>query len=535
MNASWIKRAELILGILLSATVLFLLVVRATHVGPLWRDECDSIQTARLPTFGDVTKNFQYDSFPLPFLATIRAYTTLFGESDASLRLFGLLVGVALICAGWFNSRSVSADTPLVFLTLAGLNTTFLIWGTTVRGYGLGSVLIVFGFGMAAKFLTRLAARWLWLIFLLFLCAVQCLVNNTVLVFAISLAAIGVCAVRRRLKAALAVSGILAAVAASYFPYLKTYSEMGWHVVLQSRVTFTSLWQTLREACGEPAAVMPLLWGIIFLLSMSGGCWRLWATRREKPSPEWDLLCFGLLGVFFSLAGYYLFLRLLSYPPHPWYFLAIVCLLASAIDLIIANLCQFRWVRLGRLLFTAAALVAIPFAVWPEITKRQTNIDIVAQSLEREIGANDLIVLNPWFLGVAFNRYYHGPAPWLTIPVIADHRVHRFDLLQTKMMSDDDALQDLKDAMAKTLQGGNRVYLVGGAGWLRAGKRAAVLAPAPYSEFGWSYLPYSIAWSQQVAEFLQVHVLHGANTLGPNEHVNEVENVSVWKVDGWRD
>ena len=149
-----LKRAETIVAVLLSLTVLLFLVVRATHARALWRDECDTVQTAQLPTLKDVAANFQYDSSPLPFLGLVRLYTALFGASDASLRAIGLVVGMALIGAAWFNSRSLNADTPLLFLILAGLNTTFLVWGTSLRAYGLGSVLIVLGFRINGKVFT---------------------------------------------------------------------------------------------------------------------------------------------------------------------------------------------------------------------------------------------------------------------------------------------------------------------------------------------------------------------------------------------
>src|SRR5438067_13225924 len=42
-------RVEWIVAIALSAVVLFLLVVRATHAGALWRDEAESAQSARMP------------------------------------------------------------------------------------------------------------------------------------------------------------------------------------------------------------------------------------------------------------------------------------------------------------------------------------------------------------------------------------------------------------------------------------------------------------------------------------------------------
>jgi hypothetical protein len=57
VNPKLIKHAEWIVAILLSATVLFVFFVRTTHAGELWRDECDSLEVARLPTFADVLHN----------------------------------------------------------------------------------------------------------------------------------------------------------------------------------------------------------------------------------------------------------------------------------------------------------------------------------------------------------------------------------------------------------------------------------------------------------------------------------------------
>ena len=65
MNPKLIRYAERIVAILLSATVLVVFFVRATHAGGLWRDECDSLELARLPTFADVLHNLKFTSFPI--------------------------------------------------------------------------------------------------------------------------------------------------------------------------------------------------------------------------------------------------------------------------------------------------------------------------------------------------------------------------------------------------------------------------------------------------------------------------------------
>src|SRR5947209_8315411 len=127
---------------------IFLLVIRATHAGALWRDECAVVNLARMPSLPDITRNFQHEAFPVPFPIFVRAYTDVFGSSDVALRWFGMASGVALLGALWFSSHLMGRAPPLVSLALLGLNTTFLFWGTTVRGYGFGSALIVLAFGL---------------------------------------------------------------------------------------------------------------------------------------------------------------------------------------------------------------------------------------------------------------------------------------------------------------------------------------------------------------------------------------------------
>src|SRR5213075_1264230 len=144
-----------IVAILLSAAVLFVFFVRATHAGGLWRDECDSVELARLPTFADVLHNLKFTSFPILFPTTIRLFTNLFGTSDATLRAFGFLIGVGFLAVAWFNARENRGDVPLLLPALAGLNLTFLTDGTWIRGYGLGAVFVVLAVGLTWLFVAK--------------------------------------------------------------------------------------------------------------------------------------------------------------------------------------------------------------------------------------------------------------------------------------------------------------------------------------------------------------------------------------------
>jgi hypothetical protein len=526
-----IKRAECFIAIALSLVVLFLLVARTTHAGALWRDECGAVQLARMPAVSDIAANFQHEAFPFPFPLTLRGYTNLFGTSDIALRIFGFGVGVTLLLVAWINARLIGERVPLLFLALIGLNTTFLTWGTSVRAYGIGSVLIALAFGLAARLLVDPAARWILAAFLAFVVCAQYLINNIVLAFSIAIAAIAVCLIRKHPKLAIAFLSGAALCALSVVPYLKSYADSAdWNIVLQYPGHSDWLWGNLNFALGAPFRFMPLIWYFLVALAIGGAAWRLRITWREKSG---TLLLFGILVAIISIAAYYVFLRRLSYVTQPWYYLAPLFVLAAALDLIIAQRSQIAWIRMARLGLVAAFLIASPLAAWPIITKRQTNIDIVAQKLA-DATASDLIVVNPWITGVSFNWYYHGAAPWLTVPTMNEHRVHRYDLLKAKMISPQ-PLEDLFGAIRSTLQSGNRLWLVGGAEVLPEGQVPLALPPAPNSQFGWESDAYLVSWSQELAGFVRAHAVNAQIIADKDAKVNDVENVPLWLAQGWRD
>jgi hypothetical protein len=525
VGSDTLRRIEYVVGIALSVFAIIFLGIRAAHAGALWRDECDSVATATLPDFSAVLHYFQFDSFPLPFVLALRGYIAIAGNSDASLRVFGALVGVSLLLVGWWTARRLRVEVPLVFLALAVLNPAFLVWGTTVRGYGIGSVIIVFAFAATANFLANGTTRNAFLMMMAFVAAVQCLVSNTALVFAICLAAVGVCFMRGDRKTVVVVMTPLAIAALSFLPYVATYFKMGWHVLLQTDVSLVVLWNIFRYSLGARNSVTAAAWAGV--ISIAGFSWILRIAKRAAS----QLVAFALLTALFSLVGSFIFLKLLSYTAQVWYFLPFICLLAGGIDLAYPT---FASIRVVRLVLCVVAVAGTWWSNWPTLTARQSNIDLVADRLGAQAQAGDLVLVNPWFFGVSFNRYYRGVAPWLTVPILSDLRIHRYDLIRERM-SEEDPLGDLRPTIESTLRHGGRVYLVGGVQLVGENERALVLPPAPRSQYGWNYLPYVIAWSQQIGEFLQAHVQASREVPQLAERINAEENIPLWEVSGWHD
>ena len=531
-----IKRTEWIVAILLSVIVVGLLIIRATHAGALWRDECGALQLARMPTFSDISRNFQHEAFPLLFPATLRAYTDLFGTQDASLRCFGALVGVALIAVAWWNSQTIGDRGPFLFLVLVGLNITFLTSASSIRGYGLGSVLLLLTLGFAVKTLQQPNRRNVAATILAAVASVHCLVNNIPLIAAMVLAASAVLVARGRFKQTGIVVGLGAICGLSFVPYLKTYANADWNIVNKYPVGFASLADKFVSALGGEHWFVTSLWCALVVVLVLAAIWQLRFFRRDKSNRDAEILAFLVLVVGFSIAGYYTFLRLLSYPTQPWYYLPLICSVAGAVDLMSGIL--FRGTgtkRFARIVIVLVAAAFFPLALRDQITGRETNIDMVARKLEQDAKPTDLIVVNPWYLGVSFNWYYRGATPWLTVPIINEHRVHRYDLVKTKM-SQPDPIHDLCEAVSRTLRSGNHVWLVGDAELPRPGHAALSLQPAPDPKFGWQEEAYGTAWSEQLGAFLMDHVLEKAVVIAPSNHDKSGhEDVPLLVARGWRD
>ena len=530
----FLKYAEWVVALVLSATIIFLLIVHAMHAGGLWRDECAVVQLARMPSVSDIFHNFQHEAFPPLFPLIVRAYTILFGSTDLALRIFGLCVGCLLVAAFWINARLLSNDVPLIALGLTSLNTTFFVWGTTIRGYGLGSAMIVLTFGCLCALVVTTSWRRIVTATLVCIFGVQVLLYNSVLLLAIGGAAVVLLLVQRRFKQALVILAVCAVAIFFLLPYVPAYLHArDWNILVRGWPTSYSLWKHFEVALGNPGYSIPALWYAIAVGLMGVFIFRLGRNRgsgQETPSVWFAILASGL-----SLIGCYAFLRILGHTTSNWYYLAFICVVAAALDLIASILCRSNWLRFCRLAIATAVLVIAPIADWPAITERQTNVDLAARAVTERAGPNDLVVVVPWQFGIPFNRYYRGSAHWTTIPNIEDHTVHRYDLFKAKMVSDH-PIDDLTEAIRATLSSGNRLWIVGGLNLPRPEAGPMLLPPAPASRFKWDNRAYTAAWWQQLSVFAAMHADKIDSVALPQSEsvrLNELEQTSLVAAEGW--
>jgi hypothetical protein len=536
MSDTSIKRLERLTAITASVAILVLLIVRARHAGALWRDECGLVQLSQMPAMGDIVTNFPHEAFPPPFPILVRGWTNVFGTSDGAFRCFGATVGLLFIVITWMSVRLLDSGVPLLSLALIGLNTAFLTWGTSIRGYGLAATLIALTFGLTARLLIRPTPLVIAATAAAFVASAQCLVHNTVLLSTITLSAIAVCLVRRNLKHAVMVLAIGGMSFIAFLPYFRLYlSARDWDMTVRLSVPSSWLWAQFESAFGQPSPVMAWIWcGGIGLL-MAAAIWRLYTKGPGKSGPETDILLYGIVTCVTAFLGYYLFLQVLRYYPQPWYFFGLLSIMGLALDLFVNHLSDIKTLRIARVAFTGVLIIIIPLGGWTAISQRQTNIDIVARALEKRAAPADLILVSPWQYGIPFNWYYHGKTPWITLPQLWDHRLHRYDLVKTKMTAAD-PIADLRDAISQTLRDGHLVWIVGEVRVPNDNRPVKSLSPAPDPNYGWDSLAYVESWMEQIGIFLRSHAAAARLISMPgSDAINEQENAPLVVARGWRD
>jgi len=532
-----IKKSEWAVAIALSIVAISLHALRMSHAGALWRDEAGAVHLAMMPTAGDILQNFQHVSFPILFPFALRAYTVIVGASDFDFRLLGMLVGMGIIGALWLNARLVGQGLPLISLMLLGFSPFFIQWGDSIRGYGLGSGLILLTFALLVRVIEqpnwpRTAAA-----LLAALASVHFLFQNSVLLFSICTAAIAISLSRRRWRAASMVLGIGLVAALSMLPYIGPLTDARqWTIVVERSTTLPGLWSRLSDTLASPLPVMTWVWHLLVVLAVAGVLGLIWKNRtselEERPKEQ---LFVCVLTMVIAIGAYFVFLEIVSRFTYPWHYLPLIALVAVTLDCVVQFLAKTAWMRVARLTLVIIIAVSLLVPAWQKLQVRQTNVDLVIQELEKISSAEDFILVEPWFFGVSFNRYYRGAANWMTLPALADHRIHRYDLVKAKMESSD-PIDDVLHNVAKTLQSGNRVWVVGSIYFPESEAAVPSLPPAPNSPWGWHEWPYLEAWSLQVNFFLLTHGMRSQFVRIPvDDPVNEFENLQLMVVQGWRD
>lgn len=522
-----LQRAEWAAALLITLFAVALHALRLAHAGPLWRDEAAVAGLAALPTVREVFTSFPHEAFPPLFHLTVRTWSGWFGDADRSFRVFGLIVGLALLVQLWWTARRTAGTVPLLALALVAINPSVLLFGDSLRGYGLGSLAIVAAFGAFARLVVRTDGRALAGATATALLSVHLLLHNAPLLLALGLAAIGVGIVRRRRRVVAAVAGIGVLTALSLLPYAGPIRSMrSWSVLVQTWIDPMEILYELARTASAPVSALRWVWVLLIGLAMATG-----RSDDHEESAQADVRLFARFATPAVLLAQWGLMEAMGYPPRPWYFLPALALAAIGLDVLLAASVPKRT---ARLIAAGLAALALALPAFGLARTRMSQMDLLADRIAAEAAPGDLVLLVPWYHGVGYHRYGRGPVPWVTVPDLADHRFHRYDLVKARMMQPD-PLRDVLAAVERTLRGGGRVWVAGELDIPPPGEPVPVPPPAPETDTAWHDVPYLQSWSLQLGAFLRDHAAAGGRVPIRSEGpVNGFEQLELLVFSGWR-
>lgn len=506
------------------------------HAGPLWRDEANSANLAGLGTWAAIQQHAQYDSFPLVWNICLWILANAGWTHDYHLRLFGLLAAWVQLGALWWAARACGLAVPLVSLVLYALAPSAVVYGTMFRGYGLGAAAFLIATAMLVRFVQAPSLLRATALALANIAALQSNFANGVLLAATHTAA-ALSSWRSkgqwvRTCALLAVAfGLTAASLGLCWSWIRYALEVG--SAEQRPVQLAAIAAVWWESLGTTsvAALLPLWLGALLCTSTT-----LWQCVRRSPGryPSCVLALAAAFTVAMMLVYFWQVARL---PSQQWHYLSLNALLALASDTALHRWLTTRRQSVQALAFTAIAAcgAVVAWQSWPLVAVRMTNVDLIANVIERQAKSNDLVVVAPWYCGLSFARYYRGAAPWITLPDLPDHRFHYHLQIRAKIALGDDGTAEERLRIQKTLQAGGRVWLVGDLTAPPPGAPAPTMPRGPHPVTGWRAGPYLDAWEMQVAALLRDHAeeIWGVE-LPPAGTINPWENLRLTVIEGWR-
>ena len=522
-NANSHRDANWLLAMAATLAVLALHFYFLNRVGGLWRDEVSSLNLAQ----GEL-KNLTHDSFPILFPMLLRGWNKIgLGQSDISVRCFGVLLGLGFTAVFWLAAWWTHRAPPLWSLALVVLNAWVIYYAASLRAYGLGSALIALCAAAAWRFADNPGRKnWLLFAFTATL-SVQTLFQNSVLVAAICT---GACAVvlrqgKFKLLAPIFLAGLAAAI--SLLPYLHNITGMA-QSASPLRMDFDRViaLNDLDTLLAYPLPVFAWVWmalvGYVLLRALIG----IFRKRGD------DRFLFSAVTLAVGAAAFWIFLRTANFPVQPWYFLPPVALAAVCFDATLPRPAgKFRAPFFG----TLASLVVISAMFAPQILNvRFTNVDLAAKKISALADKKDFAVVTPWQVGITFAHYFNSACEWTTVPPMADHTAHRFDLIQLQM-ANTNAMQPVLEKIFATLRAGGAVWVVGGINQVGDTNFPASPPPPPLRVSGWNETPYRITWNNQLGWLLRNRStnIEDFKRLTPQD-IGDNEEITLQKVTGWK-
>lgn len=535
-----VRRPEWVLALLITLAATWFHLAFLGRAGALWRDEANTLNVAGRHSLRDMS----HDSFPILMPLIVRGWLAVgLGGTDTSLRALGTFIGLGLLAVLWLTAWTGKRSPPTLGLALFALNTTVIIYGDSLRAFGVGSLLVVLLFAAMCAFLQKASWSRTGLLAATAVLSVQALFQNAIFVASICIGGWVVCWRRRLVPLAAKILLVALLAGASLLPYwsnivpLAKSSPTSGISTLRTEFRPAIAFNSLGSALGFPLSQYVWVWGFfaLALTALAGQAWHSGSTAFNNDPRDVGTIQVRLLAaatLLTGLGGFALFLWWAALRTQPWYFLPLIALAAACFE---AGMPSFRRHLNAAFLalVTLTALLAIPYG-WRGVHWRFTNVDSVTRRLEAQAATEDFVLITPWNRGISFARYFQTKTPWETVPPLEDHSAHRYDLLQRQTQTSQ-VMRPVLERIAATLQAGHRVWVVGTMDIPARGAPVPPdLDPPPREYTGWSAGPYVRQWTSQAAQFLANHSLRFVEVpLDDAQTINPNETLGLWVADGW--
>jgi hypothetical protein len=535
-----VGKVELVVALFITLWCAVLNFTVLQHAGGMWRDEVSSVFVASRPSLWETLSNNGVDSFPaffsIPFHAWIAAGL---GSTDFGLRVFALIPALGIVGMLWWTVRQLGGRVPLISLVLVGLSPAFFRFASGVRAYSLGVVTLLLMVGLLWRLVERPTIKRAILAALGAVLAVQTTYFNVPMLVAVGTAA-ALVALRRRAWKTLGLLVAVGAVAAlSMLPYLsRMQRDSAWSPLTQVSVSAPWIFSCFAEAVEWrllPGELELWIWLALVVIAVGAFAYQMNPRPAPSPSASSDLALFGLVSLGIGIVCFFGFLKYLGQHTTVWYYVSIMALVAVLGDVAIQKLLQGgtaqRWMQVG--LVAAAALWMAP-GDYQATHFRWTNVDLVADKLGSLAGPNDLVVVNHWYVGATFARYYKGAAPWTAVPELSHYDYQDMRELM-RAMNTPAAVQPVLDRIGRALQSGNRVWLVGGILLCAPGEVPGATPPDTGNQAQSVAGRYTEHWQRQGGGFPQQHALRLDRVQVPSaDPISGFEEEPLSVVTGWQ-
>jgi hypothetical protein len=512
---------------LLSLSGVVWLYLMMIHAGPLWRDELSSLNLAQAASLRDFWDHLGDDSCPILWPATLRGWISLGLSGDLQIRALGLLIGLCMLAVPWWISCSVGQRVPILSASLLAFSPAFLFTVSSARAYGLGTVLLACTAGLTWRVVARDSPARLALLAAACMLAAHSLYTAAPFLFGILGSGILVLLHRRNWRGSAWILGIGLVTMGSMLVYLPVFAKTGDSFGLH-QIPIDVQWIAVfaKRAVGTAGTVHVWGWGALAILGVFSALWS-WIRRPTVPGKEGGVRLFFVLVLLVTPVAYALTLLRLKVHTQFWYYVPLMAVVSVAVDVLLGGRRCPPWVRVCRLTLAWILVVSAFPSVWQEVHTRRTNIDIAASRLLLDARPQDLIIVDPFYCGTSFERYYAGKTRWMTLPPIGNPRSGVYEDVKKAMM-EKDPLREVLSSAEDTLRHGNRVWVVGQFILSDPQKLPPPPPPPPNGPMGWNHGPYSDYWSLRLGAFLLTHSGRiGRYPTNPGRPVNYHEDVAL--------